>query len=277
MKIGGSTVLLFLACIAALARSAPQSGPPQPSGPAQGYLVLQGGGPSVAEINKRFVHLAGGSDGHLVVIPTTLTDDRLTPDGMTRLKARIQDVFGVQGVTLLHTRDRRQADSEAFVRPLLAATGLWILGGDEEQLVMSYVGTRTQTEIRNLVLRGGVVGGTSAGAMIQASHIPVNPDYPELARTIIAQQGGGFALLAHATIAPHFTQRGYEAALRKTVASLPEVVGIGIDEATAVIVHGTGLEVLGEGHVALYDGKTHGTEDHVTLKAGERFDFAHAR
>ena len=79
--------------------------------------------------------------------------------------------LGATHLTVLHTNDRKEADSEAFVEPLKRATAVWFVGGRQWHLVDSYAGTRTEAEIKAVLARGGVVGGTSAGASIQASYL----------------------------------------------------------------------------------------------------------
>src|SRR6202022_1138622 len=120
---------------------------------------------------QRCSELAGGRDGSIVVIPTADEEKRLTPERMEFLRKRNRDLFGVREVTVLHTRDRAVADSEEFVKPLQHATGVWMIGGDAGYLLKAYRGTRVEREMRALFERGGVVGGTSAGAIVQTAEI----------------------------------------------------------------------------------------------------------
>jgi cyanophycinase len=83
---------------------------------------------------------------------------------------RLRDA-GATRFSVLHTRDRQQADGEEFVAPLRQARGVWFSGGRRWQLVDAYLGTRTVTEIRGVLERGGVVGGSSARATIQESFL----------------------------------------------------------------------------------------------------------
>src|SRR4030095_8855657 len=78
---------------------------------------------------------------------------------------------GAKNVAVLHTRDRNVANSTTFVEPLLKARGVWIDGGRQWRLADAYLGTRTQTELQNVLARGGVIGGSSAGATIQGSYM----------------------------------------------------------------------------------------------------------
>ena len=181
-------------------------------GPARGYLVLEGGGAPVTAIFARFVALAGGKEAKIVVIPTASAPEPAGDAYLTHLRTRLQELLGVQDVTVLHTRDRGLADTEAFVAPLQVASGVWILGGGEERLVAAYLGTRTEREIKVLLERGGVVGGTSAGAIIQSSYIEAEGDtnYTAPIREIMRAHalGSGFGLLSNSVVAPHFMQRG---------------------------------------------------------------------
>src|SRR5438067_2628980 len=105
--------------VLALALGSALTLPPQPTtGPARGALVLVGGGANRPSFIQKFVALAGGPDATVVLIPTALEDDRLTPDGLDRLRNSMANILSVQHIVVLHTRDRRQANAAAFVEPL---------------------------------------------------------------------------------------------------------------------------------------------------------------
>jgi cyanophycinase len=183
------------------------------------------------------------------------------------------EILGVQRIVVLHTRDRHQADSPAFVEPLRHASGVWVLGGNEQYLMDAYTGTRTQTEIAALLARGGVVGGTSAGAIIQGSATVVG-DTPALTTLMLDKRHIPFGLLTNAVIIPHWRQRSLQDAISAALASTPTLLGIGIDEATAAIVEQDQLEVIGDGHVGIYDGRDHDGKPCYELSPGQRFDLA---
>ncbi|HEY2154867.1 MAG TPA: cyanophycinase, partial [Isosphaeraceae bacterium] len=140
--------------------------PPESSGPRKGSLVV-GGGDDVLEIRRRFVELAGGPDAKFVLIPTASEADEFPPRVLESWKRR----FGVKNATLLHTRDPKRADTEDFVGPLREANAVWFGGGRQWRIVDAYLGTRTQREIEAVLARGGVIGGSSAGATIQGSYL----------------------------------------------------------------------------------------------------------
>lgn len=101
-----------------------------------------------------------------MVIPTENADDEIDTAKIVLAFAR---EFTVKHVTVLHTRDRVKANSEGFVEPLRHASGVWIDGGRQWRLADTYLGTAVEREIKALLMRGGVVGGSSAGANIQNS------------------------------------------------------------------------------------------------------------
>jgi cyanophycinase len=186
----------------------------------------------------------------------------------------MKDELGVSEVTVLHSLDRTTSDSDRFVEPLRNATGVWILGGFPERMVYSYLGTRTERAIHELLDRGGVVGGESAGAMIQASWLDTTDEgfTPEIRALIQTYGRGGFGLLTRSAVFPHFDKRGSAEAV-KFSAEYPDQLAIGIDEETALIVKGDRVEVIGQGTVSIYDGKRHDSAMAVVLRSGDRYDL----
>ena len=262
------SLLVLIACTgASLAAQSPRM-----AGPSRGSLVLQGGIEFNHTIDSAFVALAGGPASQIVVIPTASVDDAGPPGMTTRLARRMKEAWGVGGVTVLHAIDlnRASADSDAFVEPLRKATGVWILGGFPERMVKAYLGTKTERAIKDLLDRGGVVGGGSAGALIQASWLDTTDDeFSPSVRALIRQHGaGGFGLLTNAAIFPHFDKRGSAAAIAESAAH-PNQLAIGIDENTALVVRGETAEVIGLGTVSVYDATNHGASNPITLRNGD--------
>ena len=260
---------------------------PTTSGPERGTLVLDGGGATFVSgsangraVMQKFAQLAGGPGARIVVIPTAWRDDLLTPEALKQLlPARARELMGVERVTVMHTRDRKQADSEEFVTPLRQATGVWIPGGKDAYLIDAYVGTRVETEIKALLARGGVVGGTSAGAATLGSL----DLYDEGPAVDSAETSSGktprvhatrpcLELLTNSTIVPHWSKRN-RPDLTPVLASHPGLLGIGIDEDAAAVIQGHRLEVFGDGHVGIYDGKVHGDNSYYDLSSEDRFDL----
>lgn len=245
-------------------------------GPSRGGLVLQGGVGSNPAIASVFVAMAGGAASHIVVIPTAMVGDAGPAGWEAHLARRMKDSFGVASVSVLQSLDRGTSNSDRFVEPLRTATGVWILGGFPRNLVHSYLGTKTERELRALLDRGGVVGGESAGALIQAAWLDTTDDEdftPDDRALIKANGRAGFNLLTGAAVFPHFDARGPDAAV-KFSREHPDQLGIGIDEETALVVRGNRAEVVGQKTVSLYDGSRRGEAGPVVLRSGDRYDFA---
>jgi cyanophycinase len=277
MKARIVTALLVVLCASqvALAQSS--------SGPAKGNLVLTGGdfGKGVIE---RFVALAGGPDANFVYVPTAASSLRLPsgfifepPDSDTAtantaaFEQELAKMFGVKHVTLLHTRSRTTANSEAFIAPLKQANGVWLSSGNAGRFANAYLDTLTQKEITAVLSRGGVVGGDSAGAIIQGSYtVRGRPDKPLL---MAKGHERGFGFLRNVAINPHLTEARRDAELINVVDAYPKLLGIGLDEKAALVVTGDRFEVIGEGRVAIYDNKKHGSSWYYWLKPGDSFDL----
>jgi cyanophycinase len=255
-------VPLFLICVAASTRLSSQTihadSQLVTASSARGWLLLEGGGRlGGSDIVTRFVALAGGPGRNIVVIPTAIADSQFTTERLARCETQSERIFAVARVTCLDARDRAEANSERFIEALRRADAVWIYGGDEERLVDRYVGTKVVAALQAVLDRDGVLGGTSAGAMILASYIPTRDTLPVSA----------FGFLRNAAVVPHYAQRHYEREMRLILARHPSLTGFGIDEGTAIVVHGAQFDVIGEGGVTVMKEHT------VVLHRGERFDL----
>jgi cyanophycinase len=269
------TTLAVIAALASLAQNpAPADAVPTvPSatavGPRQGALVIVGGGQLGPEIVKRFVTLAGGKDAEAVVIPTAAERD---PVDVKRVAEEFSKSFGFKNVSVIHTRDRAEADSEGFVAPLKKARAVWFNGGRQWRFVDSYLGTRTQREIEAVLERGGVIGGSSAGATIQGSYLVRGArDGNDILMAKGYEQGFGY--LRGVAIDQHILPRRRTDDLVQVIGAHPELLGLGIDESTAIVVEEDRFEVIGRGVVGIYDGKDHDGKRYYFLAPGERFDL----
>jgi cyanophycinase len=274
--------LTFLIC-ALLFLTGGSAAKAQSGGPSNGSLVLLGGEfrPDVLE---RFVTLAGGPEANFVYIPTAASSLRLpngfiydppnsdTPAANTKeFGEELAKLFGVKKITLLHTRDRKRADSQEFVALLQKANGVWLSSGNPGRLADAYLGTRTQQEIEKVLERGGVIGGNSAGAIIQGSYIVRGrPDKPVL---MAKGHERGFGFLTNVAVNPHLTEQKRETELVTVLDFHPKLLGLGLDEKAFIVVRGHSFEVFGEGRVAVYDNQKHGNSWYYWLKPGDKFDL----
>ncbi len=234
------------------------------TGPEKGTLVICGGGTLPEPLRAKVVEVAGGEFARIVVISTAsqtadLSDVETYVSWWRRQK--------LAEMTILHTRSREMADREDFVEPLKRATGVWFLGGNQAWLIDTYSGTRTESEMHKLLERGGVIAGTSAGAAVM-SKLMIRRGSTN------AELGRGFSFVEGTIIDQHFVRRHRQDRLLKVIEQRPELVGLGIDEGTALVVQGRRLSVLGESEVRVCFARTESREPVIeSLRAGDEADL----
>ncbi|WP_406697526.1 cyanophycinase [Singulisphaera sp. Ch08] len=204
--------------------------------------MICGGGKLPPSIRDEFCKLAGGPRARIVVIPTA-TSNADKPDHLATLLADWK-LSNVESVQLLHTRSRETANDPAFVQPLLQATGVWLTGGDQVFLTDAYLGTAVQEQLKAILARGGVVAGTSAGAAVM-SGVMIAGGLNK------ADVSVGFDFIKGAVIDQHFLKRNRMERLIGVLSMHPNLVGLGIDEETALVVdvREHHLSVLGSSYV----------------------------
>lgn len=208
---------------------------------AKGALVIAGGGGLPPEIHDTFLELAGGERARIVVIPTASARADLPEQ---RVGMYWEGDTDTADFSLLHTRDRSMADTPSFTAPLRAATGVWISGGAQSRLSDVYGGTLTERELRGVLERGGVVGGTSAGASAMSKLMIArgNPD---------AEVDAGLGLLPGVVIDQHFASRKRLMRLCGVLERNPQYVGAGVNDGTALVIQGRSVRVMGDSHVQI--------------------------
>jgi cyanophycinase len=205
-------------------------------GPPNGTLYIIGGSASLANI-RQFIKLAGGPNAPIAVITTAgdVTDEKNSGYEIL-VKA------GAKNLTIVHTKDKNIANSADFIKPLEKAKAVMITGGFQKRLAEAYLYTRTHKALFELLARGGVVAGSSAGASIQGS-------------LLYGGQGEkiGFSFMRKSAIGQHYVRRNRMGSVARMIKDTAEYIGFGIDEATAIIVRGN--EVIGDGEskTAIYD------------------------
>ena len=265
-------VLLLQGC----AIISPLAKPPATLGPPNGTLVIVGGGGMPKVIFDKFFEAAGGRDAKIVVVPTA--GSGVDYDESTS-SVKMFKREGATNVHLLHTHDPKVADSEEFVAVLRDAKAVWFGGGRQWRLVDAYLGTKTESAIRAVLERGGVIGGSSAGATIQASYLVRGA--PEGNHIMMAPgHERGFGYISNCAIDQHLLARKRENDMLPVIRKHPHLLGIGIDESTALFVRGNTAEVIGKSKVLFYDialEKTVGEKFYTTLDPGERYDLKSRR
>jgi cyanophycinase len=280
LATAGAMIVVFIWILLADRTAVAQQ--PANIGPERGWLILHGGGINRKqdfEHYHRFVALAGGANASIVVILTPIDLDVITNDFLTKYKEWWKTEFGLADITFMDTRNRQEAESDSFVTPLRKATGVYILGGHLTNLLDIYLGTRTEREIKAVVDRGGVLAGSSAGAMIQGSfliNLTKTPSDLRLSRSgmyVDPARAVGFGLLREIAVYPHVDARHSEKDLFEVIGHYPQLIGIGIDENTAMILHNDQFEVIGDGQVRIFDRDGVVKKKYVSLSKGQKFDL----
>ena len=253
-------------------------------GPSNGTLIILGGGDLSESLIKRFIQIGGGLDAPMVIIPTAdgqdNYDDNFGEAGMLKK-------IGATNVKVLHTTDREIANTESFVEPLIDAKVVWFSGGRQWRLIDAYKNTLTEKMLWKVLENGGVIGGSSAGATIQGSFL-VRGDTRNN-QIMMGDHQEGFGFLKNAAIDQHVLARNRHFDMIEILTQRPELLGIGIDESTGIIVNGNQFEVIGESYVVVYDGSFWSLEGSdlkkvpentvlfYFLRAGDKYDLLNRR
>jgi cyanophycinase len=242
---------------------------------------------------EKIVELAGGPDCRMVVIPMASADplDTALHQSWQLEEAGCPDVDFVRF-------DSVTANHDSIVSVLDGATGIFFSGGSQSRLTRHMLGTRLLDRVREIRQQGGVIAGTSAGAAVM-SRLMITGDealYPNADDPFATIETGnivttpGFGFITRAIIDQHFIARRRENRLIALVLEHPDLLGIGIDESTAILVAGDVFEVLGENTVMVFDASAatgidtdadgdlagHGLTMHL-LRSGQRYDLARRR
>jgi cyanophycinase len=164
--------------------------------------------------------------------------------------------LGAREVISLRPESRAQARDPDLVESLRTVSAIFMTGGNQLKLSSLITGTAFGDAIQEAYQRGVVVGGTSAGASILAEHMIAFGAGGSTPKQRMSQLSAGLGLLRGVVIDQHFEQRNRYGRLLSLVAQSPSLLGLGIDEDTAAVIHdGDRLEVIGRGAVTVVDGQ----------------------
>jgi cyanophycinase len=297
LRLALGTIAAALAASACAPAAAPpvSAAVPPASGSHRGSLLIVGGGPIPDALIARFVELAGGR-GRARILAMPMASE--SADAGEEIVGDFRHL-GAQAERFVLTR--AEADTEAAARRIAGATGVWFGGGDQARLMAVLSGTRAEAALRELYLQGGgVLGGTSAGAAVMSTPMitgderhpggdrPPAKDSSDAFMTIARDDvvtASGIDVVPGAIIDQHFVRRRRHNRLLSLVLENPRLVGIGIDESTALEVPPGGpLRVLGASVAVVYDprgaritpaGKTLGAADVKlsVLPAGSTYEL----
>ena len=200
-------------------------------------------------ILKEFVAAAGGPDARIAVIPTASS----LGDEIVDLYDALFRAEGAAEVSVVRPESREESHDPDLVELLEKATGIFMTGGNQLKLSSIVCGTPLAGAIVAAHHRGAVVGGTSAGASIQSSHMLAFGVGGSTPKQRMTQMAAGLGLLPSTVIDQHFEQRNRYGRLLMIVAQSPQLLGLGVDEDTAAVVQDDVLSVVGRGAVTILD------------------------
>ncbi len=227
------------------------------SAQAKGRLVIVGGGERTDEIMKEFIRLAGGSNAVIAIFPmASSVPEEVGPSYVKEMLG-----LGVKEAFYLNI-NAEQANQDSMVAKMKDVTGVFYSGGDQVLLTAALLNTKVQAKVAEIYAKGGVVGGTSAGAavmsriMITGNEL-LNKDSSASFFTLTkgnVETKEGFGFVTEAVIDQHFVVRKRHNRLLSIIMQNPTLLGVAIDEATSIIVHpDRKFTVLGESVVIVYD------------------------
>ncbi len=237
--------LAIALCSAALLTAAPAP---------KGTLVIVGGGGMPQEILDAFLAASGGKGGRVGIVPTSTED----PDGALKEWKEDLDKAGLTMVPL-DVRKREDASSQAILDAAKTCTGFWFSGGDQNRVGDKIVGTPLQKLILTRYAEGAGIGGTSAGAAIMSKIMLTGDDrhgkeaLEELGKGAYGTREGMGFLPSFCIVDQHFLRRNRQNRLFSVMMEHTDHLGLGIDEATALVVKGGKAKVLGEHGVMVFD------------------------
>jgi cyanophycinase len=242
-----------------------------------GALIIVGGGGSPAGFMDKFMELAGGKDALLLYIPCTESQEANAERTLARWRRA-----GATDVDVIHTKDRYEADTSKEIHDKLRrAGGLFFGGGRQWNLVDSWQHTESHRLMHEVLARGGVIAGSSAGASIQGSYMARGNSLGNV-DSMAPGYDTGLGFLTGVAIDQHFSQRGRQPDMTMLVNRHPQLLGIGLDEASSIIVQGTIATCFSrEGrNVHFYDRNlpvVPEQPDYLRLSNGQQFDLAHRK
>ena len=221
---------------------------------AEGTLLIIGGAEDKegdCEILREFVRLADKRGGPLVI----MTAATQYPQKVSNEYLKIFRRLGTEKVISLDIPSRQQAQLSSSAETIMAAGGIFFTGGDQLRITSLLGGTEIDFALHEAYRKGTVIAGTSAGASVMSATMIIGGDEDSSPYQGAISMGPGMGLVHQVVIDQHFAQRGRLGRLVSAVAQQPAILGIGIDEDTAVIINSKNcMKVLGSQTVTVVDG-----------------------
>ena len=220
-----------------------------------GTLVIIGGAEDKTtdkKILRDVFRLSGGKSSEISIITTATNYPVEVGNEYKKLFANL----GADKIHVININRREDANDELALEPLSKSDCIFFVGGDQLRISSILGNTKVHEIIMEAYRSGKVIAGTSAGASMMSQIMVVQGEDDEAPRKCTLKMAPGMGLLNGAIIDQHFNQRGRLGRLLTAVAQNPIILGIGIDEDTAIVVEdGEKFRVIGSGVATVVDGR----------------------
>ncbi|WP_066895863.1 cyanophycinase [Clostridium nigeriense] len=221
----------------------------------KGDLIIIGGAEDKEgdkEILKKVCNSIN-KDKDIILIATIATE---YPEEALDKYKKIFSNLGVKNIKSLNIEEREHSLDEKNIELIKEAALIFFTGGDQLRITSLVGGTSIYDALKNASLNGCIIVGTSAGASVMSDTMVVNGEDDESPRKCTLKMAPGLGFVEGVMIDQHFAQRGRIGRLLTGIAQNPEVLGVGIDEDTALVVRDNGdAQVIGSGAVYFLDAR----------------------
>lgn len=189
----------------------------------------------------------------IILIATIATE---YPKEALEKYTKIFEGLGVKNIKGLNITEREDSLNEKNIELIKEASLIFFTGGDQLRITSLVGGTSIYDALKSASENGCIIVGTSAGASVMSDTMVVNGEDDESPRKCTLKMAPGLGFVEGVMIDQHFAQRGRVGRLLTGIAQNPEVLGVGIDEDTALVVRDNGeAQVIGNGAVYFLDAR----------------------
>lgn len=223
---------------------------------SKGILLIIGGAEDKEDdmhILRKFTRLLKSDDSKLLVLTTATKEPHAVGEDYREVFSKL----GMTNIDILNIDSREDANDKSCVEKIKSSEGIFFTGGDQLRITSIIGGTKSCEALKNCYVDGGVIAGTSAGASAMSNIMIIEGENNKPAKNSVLKVSPGLNLLNNTIIDQHFAQRGRIGRLLYGVAENPDILGIGIDEDTSVIIYpDETFEVIGSNSVTIVDGQS---------------------
>lgn len=205
---------------------------------------------SVEVLDQITRHMQGKRDARMAVMTIATSDSEGAVDKYNALFRSI----GIKHVDVVNVAQREDAFAESSLKKIGTAEAIFFTGGDQLNITSLMGGSPLHNQLYERLQEGVLIVGTSAGAAMMSSSMIISGKSDSPPRVGGVEIAPGMDMIKDTIIDSHFSQRGRHGRLLTAIAHYPQVLGVGIDERTAIVMQNGQFTVIGEGTITVMDG-----------------------